>query len=298
MVAHKSLERHGRTELLGRCRQHLGDGTCGIVDDESLLEEAHLAVKLFEAPLDHLVDNLLRLALAEGLLSEDVSLLLQRAVRHVLPAQVKRRRGDHVHRDALAEAAQGIAVGRLRRERDGGGGAADTRRVRVVHVAADHPARWRRGKKARAAQDQVLSELADGDAECLGDRRRVAIERGRAELCHVHLERARATARVDRAVQCRSGDAGRQGLERVVPRDKVSLRVELDDGESALARRDRHGALVRSSRRLLLRGREANLAQLSDRLVDVSRGLVQCLDALLHGRRGACTQLLDQGRAG
>eukprot|EP00966_Prymnesium_polylepis_P133925 3095498-Prymnesium_polylepis.3 len=58
--------------------------TCGIVDDESLLEEAHLAVKLFEAPLDHLVDNLLRLALAEGLLRHAHALVAQRAQQWTL----------------------------------------------------------------------------------------------------------------------------------------------------------------------------------------------------------------------
>lgn len=98
-----------RADLLGDLAHQLGDGLVRILD-EGLLQEANLLIVLLDAALDHLVHDLLGLALVERLGAEDLTLLVERLGGNLFLAHIAGLGSGDLQRDVMIEGAEGVGA--------------------------------------------------------------------------------------------------------------------------------------------------------------------------------------------
>src|SRR6478735_3028320 len=240
-----------------------------LVHEDDVLEEAA------QATLDDLRQRGLGLALvARGLLG-DAALVLDGLGGDLVAREVRRRHRRDVLRDVLRD---GLARG-VGRDDD-----TDRRRQvarRAVQVRRDALAR----DAGHAAQDDLLAE-----------RRRRVVDDGLDGLA----VRVRGEGRVGVA-RTRGGSglehAVREVDERLVLRDEVGLRVELDEGRRLaaldVADVDGHEALGGGTALALGDALQTLDADDLERLVGVAAGLVERLLDVEHAGAGALAQRLD-----
>jgi hypothetical protein len=135
-----------------------------------------------------------------------------------------------------------------------------------------------------AAHGHVLADRGDQLLEAILDGRLAAGEvRG--------FERRDAAVTHERHL----GGFPHEGLELVVARDEVGLRIDLQQGRGVTGGFRRNEALGRHAVGLLGGLRETLLAQPIDGLLDVAAGLVERRLAVHHARAGLVAELLHQG---
>src|SRR5579875_2693200 len=230
---------------------------------------------------DHLGDLALLID-DEDLLAQHRTFALERRRRHRSDVEIERiRRGD-VHRQLLAEI--GELFGRsLRGERDNDADPADPGPQSVVHIGGDDAFIDR--EPLRATQYQILADRRDQMNEFLRD----AAAGARIARPPQRLEGAIAGER-ERAKRAH------EALEQVVARDKIGLRIDLDDGARAPLRHHPDEPLGGQSPGLFGGGSKPFLAQPVDGPLEVPAALGESPLAIHHPGPGLLAQFLDQSR--
>src|SRR5690606_16689555 len=216
------------------------------IDHESLLEKHHLLIELAQPALDHLLDDVFRLAGGARLLRENCLLALDCGRVELFDAERQRVGGCDVHGYLPAE---GSSLGRVARRLDSHQHAelAEIVGHRIVDISGDS-----------ALLDRQL--LRSAECHVLANRSDRVLDRVRNRLIRARIFRVGHRLGIVMG-QRNLRDIGDNLLERIVARNEVRFGIHFHDGGLTQARLDAYQALGGRPARLLVGLGNALLAQ-------------------------------------